>query len=235
MTEQPIAPVCAFHPDRQTWVKCSRCGRPICPDCMRAAPVGFHCPQCVAEGQVKRRIRRVNDFQATKWLIGVCLAAFGFESLTGTSLAWQFGLAGYPVFEQGEYYRLVTAMFLHGGLMHIAFNMLILWQLGSMLEPYLGRKTFLSLYFIAGVAGGIASILLNNPMTVSVGASGAIFGLMGAYAVLARRMSRPDTQILVLIGINLVIGFLVPNIDWHAHVGGLIAGAIFGATIDLRR
>lgn len=235
MSEVPDAPVCAFHPSRETWVRCSRCERPICPDCMRTAPVGFHCPQCVSDGRLQRRIRRVDSTQITKWLIGACVAVFGFESVFNMDLAYEFGLAGYPVLELGEYYRLLTAMFLHGGLMHIVFNMLILWQLGAVLEPYYGRGAFTALYLASGLAGGFASIGFNDPMTLSVGASGAIFGLMGAYAVILRRLGRPDTQVLVLIGINLVIGFVVPGIDWHAHVGGLVAGAIFGASAQLRR
>lgn len=171
----------------------------------------------------------------TRILIGICVVVFMFEQATGTDLAWNFGLAGVAVLDYHEYYRLVTAMFLHGGFIHILFNMMILWQLGTALESFLGSGRFLSLYLASGLGGGLASMFLNDPMTISVGASGAIFGLMGAYVVFARRLHLNSQQIIGLIGVNLVIGFIVPGIDWHAHVGGLVTGYAVASMLSLRR
>ena len=195
---------------------------------MVQAPVGYHCPQCLREGRLARRIKAVDGTLATKTLIGICVAIFGFEYVTGYDLSYDFGEIGVMVF-MGEWYRLVTSMFLHGSLTHVAFNMLALWQLGSVLEPMLGRSRYLLLYFLSGLSGSFASLLFNDQYVTSIGASGAIFGLMGAYAVFARSRRPWDTSILVVIGLNLVIGFVVPGIDWHAHLGGLAMGAAFGA------
>lgn len=192
---------------------------------MNEAPVGFHCPACVAEGKRTVRQIKVRTARVTRFIIGACVGVF----LLGTidpNLWMQYGVGGYPVFEQGEYYRLVTAMFLHGGIIHIAFNMLILHQLGSQLEPLLGSTKFTIVYLISGIAGSFASVLFNDPYTISVGASGAIFGLMGSFFVVIRSVHFDTRSITTLIGINLVIGFVLPGIDWHAHLGGLIAGAL---------
>lgn len=218
-------PNCAWHPDRPTWVSCSRCERPICPDCMNEAPVGFHCPACIAEGKRTVRQIKVRTARVTSAIIAACVVVF----LLGTvypNLWLDYGVGGYPVFEQGQYYRLVTAMFLHGGIIHIAFNMLILHQLGSQLEPFLGSIKFAVVYLISGIVGSMASVLFNDPYTISVGASGAIFGLMGSFFVVIRSVHFDTSRITTLIGINLLIGFVVPGIDWHAHLGGLLAGAL---------
>lgn len=201
---------------------------------MRQAPVGFHCPQCVADGRIQRRIRRVGGNEATRWLIGICVAVFSLEFITGIDLAFYFGQWGIAI-QQGEVWRLVTAMFLHGSVPHILFNMMALWQIGSVLEQFLGRSKYLSLYFTAGIAGSVVSYLLNNPMVISVGASGAIFGLMGAYAILVKKLGSRDNSIWGVIGLNLAFGFIVPGIDWKAHVGGLIAGALFASGTNLTR
>lgn len=224
------APTCARHPDRETWVSCSRCGNPICPDCMNEAPVGFHCPACIAEGKRTVRQIKVRTAKVTSTLIGICVVAFLYGEIN-PRFDIDFGVAGYPVFELGEYYRLVTAMFLHAGIIHIAFNMLVLHQLGTPLELKLGSAKFSVIYFVSGLGGSIASVLFNNPLTLSVGASGAIFGLMGAYFVVARSLRLDAGQIRVMIGINLVIGFVIPGIDWHGHLGGLAAGAAVTALI----
>ncbi len=223
-------PTCAWHPDRETWVSCSRCGAPICPNCMNQAPVGFHCPNCIAEG--KRTVRQIKNrtTPVTSTIIGICVAAF-LASFVFPDLWLDYGVAGVAIFEWGEYYRLVTAMFLHGGIVHIAFNMLILHQLGTQLELFLGSKKFALIYFVAGIAGSFASATFNDAYTVSVGASGAIFGLMGAYFVVAKSIRFDTSYIVGMIGLNLVIGFIVPNIDWHAHLGGLLAGAAIAGVI----
>lgn len=224
-------PTCAWYPDRETWVSCSRCEQKICPDCMTEAPVGFHCPDCMAESRRTVRQIKVQSQPVTRAIIGICVAVFGLEFLTGTDLAMDFGLAPVAVFEFGEWHRVVTAMFLHAGVIHITFNMLILYQFGSMLENYFGSAKFAFVYFFAGLGGSTASLLLNDPFTLSVGASGAIFGLMGAYLVVSRQLRVERQSVWVLLGINLVIGFVIPGIDWRAHLGGLIAGAIAASVI----
>jgi len=169
-------------------------------------------------------------------IIGICVALTLFETVTGTDLALQFGMARAAVDGNHEYYRFITAMFLHGGIIHLAFNMLVLSQLASQLEPYFGSAKFSVLYLGAGIGGGIASYLFNDPYTLSVGASGAIFGLMGAYLVVAKRVYVNASSVWTLIGINLALGFALPGIDWHAHLGGLAAGvALAYALMPQRR
>jgi membrane associated rhomboid family serine protease len=197
---------------------------------MNEAPVGFHCPGCIAEG--KRTVRAIKQRtpRVTQTIIGLCVVMFGLDFVMPD--LWQtLGVAGVAVFEWGEYYRLVTSLFMHAGIMHIAFNMLVLHQFGTQLEMFLGSKKFALIYFISGIAGSLASATFNDPYTISVGASGAIFGLMGSYFVVAKSVRFDTSQIVGVIGINLVIGFIVPNIDWHAHLGGLVAGAAATAVI----
>lgn len=230
-----IAPTCTRHPDRPTWVSCRICEDPICPECMRPDQIGFQCPSCA--GSNIQRIRTLQPRKATltSVIIGACVAVFAWGQISGFDLIVYFGLAGYAINPLGEYYRFVTALFLHGSILHIFFNMLILHSLGSVLEPGLGSKKFALLYFGAGFGGGIASVLFNHPLVFSVGASGAIFGLMGAFAVLSRHFNFDNRQIFSLIGINLLIGFVVPGIDWHAHVGGLLAGMAIATLIQPNR
>ncbi len=206
---------------------------------MKPAAVGFHCPECVAEGTASVRQpaavfggRLPTGSRVTMTLIGVTIVAFlgqlavGINESAGDYGMWPFGIA-----LQGEYWRLFTAAFLHGSFLHILFNMYVLWVLGPTLESLLGHVRFLSLYVIAALGGSVASFFFTNPSTVSVGASGAIFGLMGALVVAGRRLRYDIKQVLILIGINVVIGFVVPGIDWRAHLGGLLTGAAVAAVL----
>lgn len=227
-----LAPTCSRHPDRETWVSCRICEDPICPDCMRPDHIGFQCPKCAGENVQKIRHLQPQKATVTNIIIGACVTVFVWGQISGFDLITYFGLAGYAISPLGEYYRFLTALFLHGSIIHIVFNMLILHNLGSVLEPGLGSKKFALLYFGAGLGGGIASVMFNHPLVFSVGASGAIFGLMGAFAVLARYYRFDNRQILTLIGINLLIGFIVPGIDWHAHVGGLLTGMAIAAVMQ---
>ena len=192
---------------------------------MNTAAVGFQCPGCVTEGRNSVRQIKIKKPIVTQTIIGICVAVFGLEMVSGTDFAYNFGIAGAAIDPGGEYFRFITSMFLHADVIHIAFNMLILWQIGTALEMTLGSPRFALLCLVSGLGGGLASITLNNPYTLSVGASGAIFGLLGAYVVYARHMRVNTSQVLVLIGINLVLGFVLPGIDWHAHLGGLVVGA----------
>jgi membrane associated rhomboid family serine protease len=239
-------PVCYRHPDRETYIRCTRCERPICPECMTSAAVGFQCPDCVAEGRARTREGRTvlggrvsTGGVVTRSLIGITVGCFVLQYLIGFDRSiTDFALIGYAFSAEaggvigvaaGEYYRLLTAAFLHGGILHIMFNMWVLFALGPTLEQLLGRARFLILYLLCALGGSVVSYAFNEPNVPSVGASGAIFGLMGAILIVGRSLRADVTNVLVLIGINVAIGFVVPNIDWRAHLGGLITGVIVGA------
>lgn len=233
MTEPTPAPVCYRHPDRPTWIRCARCDRPICPEDMIPAPVGFQCPECVAAAQATTREAKTvfggkltTSSTVTLTLIGISAVVFVLQFLTGINrVAADWGMWPAAVAVNSEWYRLLTSVFLHGSWLHLLFNMYVLYVLGPPLERLLGHVRFLALYLIAGLGGAVASFTFSTINTVSVGASGAIFGLMGALVVAGRHLRTDITQVLVLIGINVVIGFLAPGIDWRAHLGGLLVGA----------
>jgi membrane associated rhomboid family serine protease len=245
------APVCYRHPDRETGVRCTRCDRPICPECMVSASVGFQCPDCVRGGSgtghapTVSRPRTVaggtvaaDPRLVTKLLIGINLAVFLVQLSVGDRFTNRFELIGQayaPLLNgvqgvaEGQYYRMLTAMFLHGGYVHIAFNMLSLWWIGGPLEAALGRARYLTLYFVSGLAGSALSYLIAAPNQPSLGASGAIFGLFGATAVLMRRLNYDMRPLIALLVINLIITFSPGmSIAWEAHIGGLVAGVVTG-------
>ncbi|ARH92166.1 rhomboid family intramembrane serine protease [Streptomyces sp. MOE7] len=238
---------CYRHPDRPTGVRCTRCDRPICPDCMVSASVGFQCQECVRGGSgtghapqatVPRTIAggtiAADPRLVTKILLGLNAAVFLAVLASGAELVDRLDLLGLAFdpnryqlvgVAEGEWYRLVTAMFLHQQIPHIAFNMLSLWWLGPPLEAALGRLRFTALYLISGLGGSALSYLLAAQNQPSLGASGAIFGLLGATAVLLRRLNYDMKPVLILLALNLAFTFLWPNIAWQAHVGGLVVGA----------
>jgi len=232
-------PVCYRHPGRETYIRCNRCERPICPDCMTSAAVGFQCPECVAEGKASVPPTRSvlgakvpSRPYVTFTLIALNVLAFGYEYLVGVGRAsadWAMAPAYVAIFN--EYYRLFTSMFLHYGLLHIGFNMLVLFMLGPTLESTLGRVRFTALYVVAGLGGAVASFWFSDPLVQAGGASGAIFGLMGAYVVVGRRLRQDISQVVSLIVLNIALGFVIPSTDWRAHVGGLITGAAVGAVM----
>jgi len=208
---------------------------------MRSASVGFQCPECVSEGARSIRTPRTvfggrvstDTGRISLILIGLNVAVFligsGIPDLPERfgNLALARSNAGELIgVGAGEYYRLGTAAFLHAGLFHILFNMFALAQIGPVLERALGRWRFASLYVLAALGGSVTGYLLAPLNQPSVGASGAIFGMFGAYYVVVRRMGGETQSILVLLAINLVITFTVPNIDWRAHLGGLVTGAV---------
>jgi membrane associated rhomboid family serine protease len=232
-TETP-AGVCYRHPNRQSWVLCQRCGRTICPSCQTQAAVGVHCPECVREGRASlpRRSRGVlraalapgSAPVVTYVFTGITVVVFLLQQVTSGAVT-QAGIYA-PAFTAVEPWRMITSIFLHGGLLHVGLNMLSLLFVGRALEPLLGRSRFLALYLFSGFAGSVAVLLLGNAFTGVLGASGAIFGLLGAFLIIGRRMGANITPMIVLVGINLVLGFVVPGISWQAHVGGLIGGAL---------
>ncbi len=186
-------PVCYRHPERETYIRCTRCERPICPDCMTSASVGFQCPECVAEGKASVRPVRTRlgakvptKPYVTYVLIALCVAGFGYSTSRGMNeVATDFAMRPAYIAVFDEYYRLFTSMFLHDSLLHIGFNMLVLWMLGPQIENALGHVRFAVLYLVAGLGGSVASFWFSDVAVAAAGASGAIFGLMGAYLVVA--------------------------------------------------
>jgi membrane associated rhomboid family serine protease len=234
---------CYRHPNRVTGVSCSACGRPICPDCMTPTPVGMRCPECARQKTKVHNMRTMrSDPRVTVGIIIVCVVAFlasgsfGFGTSGGNRLAADFALYGPAISIDHEYWRLVTGGFLHAGLLHIAFNMYLLYILGQMLEPTLGSGRFAALYLTALLWGSFGALLLT-PDKVTVGASGAVFGLMGAAAVeLRSRGINPfQTDIGMLILFNLGISLIIPNISIGGHVGGLIGGALAALVLNAAR
>lgn len=232
-------PTCYRHPSRPTYVSCSRCGRPICPDCMTAAAVGQQCPECVNEGKQSVRQARTHfggriskGSLVTYTLIAVNVVMFVLQH---TSVQMQQDLVLWPpAVADGQYYRLASSAFLHYGLAHIVFNMWALWAVGPQLEQWLGRLRFGVLYGLSGLGGSVLVYLLSPLNSATAGASGAIFGLFGATFVLFRRLQLDVRGIVGLIVINLVITFVVPAvssqaISWQGHVGGLVTGTVVAA------
>ena len=201
---------------------------------MTSASVGFQCPDCVAAGRASVREPRTrlgaripSNSYVSIGLIGASVLAFIWQNIAGINQsATNYGMFPAAIAANGEYYRLFTAMFLHGSILHIGFNMYVLYIFGPQLESVLGHVRFGVLYLLAGLGGSIASFWFSDPYVVSVGASGAIFGLMGAYAVVGKRLGMDTRQAMGLIGINLVLGFVLSGVDWRAHIGGLITGAV---------
>jgi membrane associated rhomboid family serine protease len=239
-----MAQTCYRHPNRETGVSCSNCGRPICPDCMTPTPVGMRCPECA-----QQRTRVVRNpvgtpsgfaaFPATAVLIAINVVVYLIEITAGPGglnnpggqIAVDFGLYG-PFVAEGEWYRLITAGFLHASIFHIGFNMLLLFFLGRLLEPALGTPRFLALYF-ASLLGGSFGALLLSPDALTVGASGAVFGLFGAGFVIARNrgMTALATELGFLIVLNLAFTFGANNISVGGHLGGLAVGFLCALAI----
>lgn len=243
---------CYRHPGRQSFVLCQRCLRTVCPDCQTQGPVGVICPECLkdqrkAESPAQRRARRQWNMRgrggavalsdgpivtyaiiALTTFVGLLQLIPGFGGLVSSSLSF-FAPYLYPqITVQGNFepWRLLTGALVHGGFWHFALNMLALYMIGRALEPMLGRARFLTLYLISTLGGSVAVALLS-PLTPVVGASGAVFGLMGALLVIGRHLGANVTGIAVILAINLALGFMPGmNISWQAHVGGIAAGAL---------
>ncbi len=211
---------------------CQRCGRTICPACQTQAAVGFHCPECVAEARPATRnivsgarLRRVvgGRTSVTNGLLIAIGSLFVLDFFLGGRLIDWF--AYYVPYTDSEPWRLVTAIFMHQGIMHILFNGYSIWVLGTLMERVMGPGRFLALFLISGLAGSLGVMLLN-PNGLVVGASGAVFGLFGALFVMNRGFGGSNVSLLAIVGINLVMGFIIPGVAWQAHVGGLIGGLI---------
>lgn len=236
--DQPAeaVPTCYRHPGRETWVRCQRCERPICPDCMRDAAVGFQCPECVAEGNKSVRQARttfggavVSVPRVTWTLLVINVLAYAAEVLNPAYVINRFATSSLMIAFEGEWYRLITGAFLHAqppAFWHILFNMWALYAIGPELERRLGHLRFAALYLLSALGGSVAVYLFGLS---AVGASGAIYGLFGALFVVSKRLGYDPRGVLWLIGINVVITFIVPSISWQGHVGGLITGGVLAA------
>ncbi|MDQ0799115.1 rhomboid family intramembrane serine protease [Arthrobacter sp. SLBN-112] len=244
-------PVCPRHPDRPSYVRCQRCGRPACPDCQRAAAVGFQCVDCVNE--TRRTTPEVRTVYGGAVATGRPMVTFAIIAVCAVLQLLQFLIPNQGVYQAlafaniyaepkyGEFepWRMLTSAFLHSpdNLLHILLNMYTLWIFGQALEPMLGRLRFLALFIVSALGGSVGYLLLT-PLYVPgqqlfgvVGASGAIFGLFGAMLLVQRQRGGDTRQLWVLIAINGVIGFLVPQIAWQAHLGGLITGGLCAAVL----
>lgn len=243
---QAAPPVCYRHPGRATYVSCVRCGRPACPDCLRPAAVGHQCVECIRGGNrgVRQTVGRFggavpSQARVTQVLIGLNIVLY-LILLAHPSLAsdwWMLGRAtvnGQPSgVATGQWYRLVTSAFLPGtgglGLLDIAFNMWALLVVGPAMEHQLGSVRYLAVYIGSAIGGSVSYYFLAPPNQPALGASGAIFGLFGAWFVIARRLRLDARGVVFLIVVNLALGFAVPYIAWQAHVGGLVTGAVLTA------
>jgi membrane associated rhomboid family serine protease len=235
----PTAPACYRHPDRATYVQCTRCNRYICPECMRDAAVGHQCAECVSQGAKTVRQpqtafggRQRSVPVVTYGLIAINVAMFVLQTastkLQGELVLWSPGVA------QGDLYRLLSSAFLHYGITHLLFNMWALYVVGPPLEMWLGRLRFTALYVLSALGGSVLVYLLSSLTASTAGASGAVFGLFGASFVVGKRLNLDVRWVVGLIAINLAFTFVIPlissqNISWQGHIGGLVTGAVVAA------
>jgi membrane associated rhomboid family serine protease len=238
--------VCYRHPNRETGVSCSSCGRPICPDCMTPTSVGMRCPECARErtkvktaGQVRQRATMGGRYSMTQILIAVNVIIFVVETAGGSSLGGgnpangslyqHLALDGIDIHFHHQYYRLLTGGFLHDGILHILFNMWFLFAVGPALENGLGRWKFLAIY-VASLFAGSFGALLFEPDAYTVGASGALFGLLGALVVIANRrgISIWQSGLGATLLINIVFSLSIAGISIGGHLGGFVGGVICG-------
>ena len=236
---------CYRHGGRATRLSCSNCGKPICIDCAIDTPVGQKCAECARpEGRHRvvtaAAIRRTRDFAPVSYvIIALCLTAYVIGELD-PALGVRFfreGAFQADLVRDGEWWRGITSMFLHVSLAHVAFNMWALYVFGPALERRYGSLSFVALYIAAGLGGGGLYLLIGRGQA-AVGASGAIFGLMGAlivnlYQQRHTRIGRAIfSQLILLLVINLSLPLVLPNIAWEAHVGGLVAGGAVAQAWD---
>jgi len=244
-------PTCFRHPGRETYLSCVRCGRPACPECLRSAPVGQQCVECIREGNRGTRTptaifggRTVSRALVTYTLVGLNVLLYLVEWVYPRIVDYfdMLGAARDPALHgqlvgvaTGQEYRLLTSAFLHEpglsgfGPAHIIFNMWALLLVGPGLERLLGRLRFLAVYLLSALGGSVLFYVLAAPNEPALGASGAIFGLFGAWFVVSKRMQVDSRAIIFLIVINLVISFVVRGIAWQDHIGGLITGGLLTA------
>ncbi len=259
VSEELTAPTCYRHAGRETYVRCQRCDRPICPDCMHPASVGFQCPDCLKEGARSTRQARTayggrlptKAGRVTMALIGINAVVFVLVAATGgnrSELLYRLWLLPRSACTEvapdgrcaqiadgvsdGAYWELLTSMFTHVQVWHIGFNMLALYIIGPQLETILGHARFLALYLLSGLVGSATVYWLADERAPTIGASGAIFGLMAALLVVAVKV-RGDVQgLLTLVAVNVVITVLGASfISWQGHLGGFVGGALLALVL----
>ena len=249
-TGASAVPVCPRHPDRESYVRCQRCERPVCPQCQRQAAVGVQCVDCAREGAKQVRTARTVFGGAltggrplvTQVLIGLCVLGFLLQRVPGLDVTR--AAAFYPYLALDEPWRYLTSAFLHAtgsfGLVHLGLNMYALWALGPYLEAQLGRARFAALYLVSALAGSVGYQLLTSDFAITsqgvfangaVGASGAVFGLFGAMVVVQRRLGRALGPVAGVLVVNLALGFFVQGIAWQAHLGGMVGGLLVAAAL----
>ena len=230
---------CYRHPDHEAYISCQRCERLICPECMREAAVGFQCPTCITEGAKTIRQPKTlaggtisgTEGRVSLVLIGINVAAYVAQLATegrAGSVFERGALRGLEVAD-GEYWRLLTSAFLHGSLLHLLFNMYALYLFGPFVERALGTSRFIVAYLTAAMAGSVLVYVLADPLTVTIGASGAVFGLFGMALLFLLKAKQDVRTLLVLLAINAFISVAGPNISWEGHLGGFLAGLALGA------
>ncbi|MER7010475.1 rhomboid family intramembrane serine protease [Saccharopolyspora sp. NPDC000359] len=236
----PQLPTCVRHPDRPTGLRCTRCERPACPECLRDASVGQHCVDCVAQGQrgTRQPVTVAGARLASKpilvpVLIAVNVAVFALTAVQAGSIGANFtaplfgDFALWPILVAGgEWWRLLTAGFLHIGLLHLAMNMIALWVIGRDLELLLGRVRFAAVYGLSLLGGSAAVFLFGEEAKAVAGASGAVYGLMGGIAIAALRLKVSLRPVLVVIALNIAASVLIPGISLLGHIGGLVLGVL---------
>jgi membrane associated rhomboid family serine protease len=248
MTDSPrtAADRCYRHPDRQSFVLCQRCGRTICPECQTPAAVGVICPEDMKEQRrtaprtrapFVTRMTRSSAPVVTYAIMAVCAAVWILQVLPVvggyvTTTLWFAPVYGSLASGDYEPWRMLTSAFTHSpdSILHIVLNMVSVFVFGRVLEPMLGRARYLALFLLSAIGGSLAVEVLGaamgDPLTAVVGASGAIFGLMGGYFVLARKLGGNVGPLLGIIVLNLLLGFVIQGVSWQAHVGGLVTGAV---------
>jgi membrane associated rhomboid family serine protease len=250
----PTTEHCYRHPNVETGVHCTRCNRPICPDCMVPAPVGYQCPECVerarrefARGPGRRRLR-LRSLSATKILLLAMAAGFVLEIVVGGPNGLFYGPGNQTLIDlgamqpyliaHGQYWRLFTSIFLHQGLIHIGFNAYALWLFGQFVDEEYGTARFVLLFFLTGFLASATSYAFGPANVVGIGASGAVFGIFGAF--IAYHFRRRDLATsaaslrwaVTIIVLNAVLALGFRAIDWRAHLGGLVAGFLAGYALE---
>jgi membrane associated rhomboid family serine protease len=237
-----VAPRCYRHPERETWVSCTRCERPICPECLRPAAVGFQCPECVAQGNAT--VRRsttpyggrisaragvvsivLGVLNVAAFVVTVATAPGGLTGNTGSRLFDELELVPLRVAVDGEYWRLIGSAFLHIGLLHLAGNMLSLAIVGPALERVFGWWRFLAIYLVAALGGSVAVYLFGSPFGAVAGASAAIYGLFAATLIVVRKLGLDARFMVLAVALNFAVSF-APGISLLGHLGGFVTGGL---------
>lgn len=246
-SSEATAPRCYRHPERETWVSCTRCERPICPDCLRPAAVGFQCPQCVSEGNASVRQPRspygarvasrgplvtitLGVLNVIAFLVTAATSPLGFVRNTASQLFNDLDLVPLRVAATDEWWRLLSAAFLHIGPLHLIVNMLALVIVGPALERLFGAWRFLSVYLIGALGGSVAVYLFDSPVGAVAGASGAIFGLFAATLIVLRNLGLDARFMIVAVVVNFAASF-APGISLLGHLGGFLAGGLAGLVL----